>query len=234
MCYPWKGKKEAKKENKQVKKTNWVTALLLILVFTSGSSLAEERPVILVMGDSLSAAYNIPTAAGWVSLLENRLAKESLKKEPLKKSQANWQVVNASISGETTGGGLTRLPSLLRQHQPTIVLLELGANDGLRGLPPQLITNNLEKMLTLSKQSGAQVMLIGILLPPNYGPAYLAQFEQTYPNLAKKHQLPLVPFLLEGVADKPELMQEDGLHPTAKAQPKLLETVWLELKPLLN
>ena len=234
MCYPWKGKKEAKKENKQVKKTNWVTALLLILVFTSGSSLAEERPVILVMGDSLSAAYNIPTAAGWVSLLENRLAQESLKKEPLKKSQANWQVVNASISGETTGGGLTRLPSLLRQHQPTIVLLELGANDGLRGLPPQLITNNLEKMLTLSKQSGAQVMLIGILLPPNYGPAYLAQFEQTYPNLAKKHQLPLVPFLLEGVADKPELMQEDGLHPTAKAQPKLLETVWLELKPLLN
>lgn len=234
MCYPWKGKKEAKKENKQVKKTNWVTALLLILVFTSGSSLAEERLVILVMGDSLSAAYNIPTAAGWVSLLENRLAKESLKKEPLKKSQANWQVVNASISGETTGGGLTRLPSLLRQHQPTIVLLELGANDGLRGLPPQLITNNLEKMLTLSKQSGAQVMLIGILLPPNYGPAYLAQFEQTYPNLAKKYQLPLVPFLLEGVADKPELMQEDGLHPTAKAQPKLLETVWLELKPLLN
>lgn len=234
MCYPWKGKKEAKKENKQVKKTNWVTALLLILVFTSGSSLAEERPIILVMGDSLSAAYNIPTAAGWVSLLEERLAKESLKKEPLKKSQANWQVVNASISGETTGGGLTRLPSLLRQHQPTIVLLELGANDGLRGLPPQLITNNLEKMLTLSKQSGAQVMLIGILLPPNYGPAYLAQFEQTYPNLAKKHQLPLVPFLLEGVADKPELMQEDGLHPTAKAQPKLLETVWLELKPLLN
>lgn len=234
MCYPWKGKKEAKKENKQVKKTNWVTALLLILVFTSGSSLAEERPIILVMGDSLSAAYNIPTAAGWVSLLEERLAKESLKKEPLKKLQANWQVVNASISGETTGGGLTRLPSLLRQHQPTIVLLELGANDGLRGLPPQLITNNLEKMLTLSKQSGAQVMLIGILLPPNYGPAYLAQFEQTYPNLAKKHQLPLVPFLLEGVADKPELMQEDGLHPTAKAQPKLLETVWLELKPLLN
>lgn len=229
MCYPWKGKKETKEENKKVKKTNWVTALLLILVFTSGSSLAEERPVILVVGDSLSAAYNIPTAAGWVSLLEDRLAKEHLVKK-----QANWQVVNASISGETTGGGLTRLPSLLRQHQPEIVLLELGANDGLRGLPPQLITNNLEKMLILSKQSGAQVMLIGILLPPNYGPAYLTQFEQTYPKLAKKHQLPLVPFLLEGVADKPELMQEDGLHPTAKAQPKLLETVWLELKPLLN
>lgn len=189
----------------------------------SGSLQAAERPVILVMGDSLSAAYNLPTSAGWVSLLEERL-----------KSQTNWQVVNASISGETTSGGLTRLPRLLRQHQPDLVLLELGANDGLRGLPPKLISNNLEKMLTLSQESGAKVMLIGILLPPNYGPAYLAQFEQTYPNLAKKHQLPLVPFLLEGVADKPSLMQADGLHPTAEAQPIILETVWLELKALLN
>jgi len=189
----------------------------------SGSLQAAERPVILVMGDSLSAAYNLPASAGWVSLLEERL-----------KSQTNWQVVNASISGETTSGGLTRLPGLLRQHQPDLVLLELGANDGLRGLPPKLISNNLEKMLTLSQESGAKVMLIGILLPPNYGPAYLAQFEQTYPNLAKKHQLPLVPFLLEGVADKPSLMQADGLHPTAEAQPIILETVWLELKALLN
>ncbi len=189
----------------------------------SGSLQAAERPVILVMGDSLSAAYNLPASAGWVSLLEERL-----------KNQTNWQVVNASISGETTSGGLTRLPGLLRQHQPDLVLLELGANDGLRGLPPKLISNNLEKMLTLSQESGAKVMLIGILLPPNYGPAYLAQFEQTYPNLAKKHQLPLVPFLLEGVADKPSLMQADGLHPTAEAQPIILETVWLELKALLN
>lgn len=189
----------------------------------SGSLQAAERPVILVMGDSLSAAYNLPASTGWVSLLEERL-----------KSQTNWQVVNASISGETTSGGLTRLPGLLRQHQPDLVLLELGANDGLRGLPPKLISNNLEKMLTLSQESGAKVMLIGILLPPNYGPAYLAQFEQTYPNLAKKHQLPLVPFLLEGVADKPSLMQADGLHPTAEAQPIILETVWLELKALLN
>lgn len=189
----------------------------------SGSLQAAERPVILVMGDSLSAAYNLPASAGWVSLLEERL-----------KKQTNWLVVNASISGETTSGGLTRLPGLLRQHQPDLVLLELGANDGLRGLPPKLISNNLEKMLTLSQESGAKVMLIGILLPPNYGPAYLAQFEQTYPNLAKKHQLPLVPFLLEGVADKPSLMQADGLHPTAEAQPIILETVWLELKALLN
>jgi len=189
----------------------------------SGSLLAAERPVILVMGDSLSAAYNLPISAGWVSLLEERL-----------KKLTNWQVVNASISGETTSGGLTRLPELLRQHQPELVLLELGANDGLRGLPPKIITNNLEKMLILSKESGAKVMLIGILLPPNYGPAYLARFEQIYPKLAKKHQLPLVPFLLEGVADKPSLMQDDALHPTAEAQPKILETVWLELKALLN
>lgn len=183
----------------------------------------QKKPVILVMGDSLSAAYNIPTQAGWVSLLKERLSQ-----------QTNWQVVNASISGETTNGGLTRLPALLRQHQPNIVLLELGANDGLRGLPPSLITNNLETMLTLSQQSGAKVLLLGILLPPNYGPAYLAQFENIYPKLAKKHQLPLVPFLLEGVADKPNLMQDDGLHPTAQAQALIMETVWLELQPLLN
>lgn len=212
MFYPWK--------NKVI---SWLAAFLLLLLINSGSLQAAERPVILVMGDSLSAAYNLPASAGWVSLLEERL-----------KSQTNWQVVNASISGETTSGGLTRLPRLLRQHQPDLVLLELGANDGLRGLPPKLISNNLEKMLTLSQESGAKVMLIGILLPPNYGPAYLAQFEQTYPNLAKKHQLPLVPFLLEGVADKPSLMQADGLHPTAEAQPIILETVWLELKALLN
>lgn len=189
----------------------------------SGSLQAAERPVILVMGDSLSAAYNLPASAGWVSLLEERL-----------KSQTNWQVVNASISGETTSGGLTRLPRLLRQHQPDLVLLELGANDGLRGLPPKLISNNLEKMLTLSQESGAKVMLIGILLPPNYGPAYLASFEQIFPKLAAKHHLPLVPFLLAGVADKPSLMQADGLHPTAEAQSIILETVWLELKTLLN
>ncbi|WP_036240529.1 arylesterase [Marinospirillum insulare] len=212
MFYPWK--------NKVISK---LAAFLLLLIINSSSLVAAERPVILVMGDSLSAAYNIPTSAGWVSLLEERL-----------KKRTDWQVINASISGETTSGGLTRLPALLRQHQPSLVLLELGANDGLRGLPPQLITNNLEKMLTLSEESGAKVMLIGILLPPNYGPAYLAKFEQTYPQLAKKHQLPLLPFLLEGVADQPSLMQEDGLHPTAEAQPKILENLWVELKPLLN
>lgn len=201
------------------------TAFLLLLSVNSGLLQAAERSVILVMGDSLSAAYNIPVSAGWVSLLEQRLDKQA---------NTDWQVINASISGETTSGGLTRLPSLLRQHQPDLVLLELGANDGLRGLPPKHISNNLEKMLTLSKQKGAKVILIGILLPLNYGPAYSTRFEQIYPELAKKHQLPLVPFLLEGIADKPGLMQADGLHPTAEAQPEILETVWLELKPLLN
>ncbi len=212
MFYPWKNKK-----------VSWVTGLFLVVLINAGVLLAAEQPTILVMGDSLSAAYNIPTSSGWASLLEKRL-----------NEQSNWQLVNASISGETTQGGLTRLPDLLRQHQPDLVLLELGANDGLRGLPPSLISNNLEKMVKLSELSGAKVMLIGILLPPNYGPAYLAQFENIYPNLAKEHQLPLVPFLLEGVADKPDLMQEDELHPTAAAQPKILETVWLELKNLLN
>ncbi|HKM14826.1 MAG TPA: arylesterase [Marinospirillum sp.] len=227
MFYPWKSKK-----------LSWMTGLLALLLINIGSvnaasltatSLtATKPPVILVMGDSLSAAYNIPTQTGWVALLEQRLLKQHLKNEQ------SWQLVNASISGETTSGGLTRLPALLRQHQPSIVLLELGANDGLRGLPPSLINNNLEKMLALSQQSGAKVMLLGILLPPNYGPAYLAKFENIYPKLAQQHQLPLVPFLLEGVADKPELMQEDRLHPTAQAQPLILETVWLELEALLN
>lgn len=178
----------------------------------------------MVMGDSLSAAYNLPADRGWVSLLEKQLQQQGY----------SWRVVNASVSGETTGGGLTRLPELLRQHQPQIVLLELGANDGLRGQPPQRITANLNQMIHLSQEAGAEVLLLGILLPPNYGPRYLQQFEQIYPQLAKQHQLPLVPFLLEGVADNPALMQSDGLHPTAEAQSRIFETVWVELKPLLN
>ncbi|MBE0505535.1 MAG: arylesterase [Marinospirillum sp.] len=196
----------------------------LLLVLPISATLASQQPLLMVMGDSLSAAYNLPADRGWVSLLEQRLQQQGYA----------WRVVNASVSGETTGGGLTRLPELLRQHQPQIVLLELGANDGLRGQPPQRITVNLNQMIQLSQQAGAEVLLLGILLPPNYGPRYLQQFEQIYPQLAKQHQLPLVPFLLEGVADNPALMQQDGLHPTAEAQSRILETVWVELKPLLN
>lgn len=215
MCCPW------------IKKNSGVfrgILFSLLLLLPHATSQASQPPVLLVMGDSLSAAYNLPAESGWVNLLEQRLQQQGY----------DWQVINASISGETTGGGLTRLPALLRQHQPQIVLLELGANDGLRGQPPQRITANLDRMITLTRQADAEVLLLGILLPPNYGPRYLQQFEQIYPQLAKQHQLPLVPFLLEGVADKPSLMQQDGLHPTAEAQPEILETVWVELKPLLN
>lgn len=215
MCCPW------------IKKNSGVfrgILFSLLLLLPYATTQASQPPVLLVMGDSLSAAYNLPAESGWVNLLEQRLQQQGY----------DWQVINASISGETTGGGLTRLPALLRQHQPQIVLLELGANDGLRGQPPQRITANLDRMITLSRQADAEVLLLGILLPPNYGPRYLQQFEQIYPQLAKQHQLPLVPFLLEGVADKPSLMQQDGLHPTAEAQPEILETVWVELKPLLN
>jgi acyl-CoA thioesterase-1 len=215
MCYPWINKKLLSLKN---------IFFSLLLLLPVPASLASQQPLLMVMGDSLSAAYNLPAGSGWVSLLEQHLQQQNY----------SWQVVNASVSGETTGGGLTRLPELLRQHRPQIVLLELGANDGLRGQPPQRISANLDQMIQLSQQAGAEVLLLGILLPPNYGPRYLQQFEQIYPQLARQHQLPLVPFLLEGVADKPALMQSDGLHPTAEAQSRIFETVWVELKPLLN
>lgn len=210
---------------------NWylivlIGCLLSLITNLSLANTVSSKPVstLLVVGDSLSAAYNIPVAAGWVSLLEARLQQQQLP----------WQVVNASISGETTGGGLSRLPDLLRLHQPQIVLLALGANDGLRGLPPRLIRQQLEQMLALNQQAGAKTLLIGIFLPRNYGAAYLDAFEQIYAQLAVQHQLSLVPFLLAGVADKPELMQADGLHPTAAAQPLILENVWVELLPKLH
>jgi len=185
-------------------------------------SATDDRPTLLVMGDSLSAAYGLERPEdGWVSLLAARLDDEA-------------RVVNASISGETSAGGATRLPELLRQHSPEIVLLELGANDGLRGLAPGQMRTNLESMIEKSQASGAQVVLLGIDIPPNYGDAYRAAFTGVFEDLAKRHELPLVPFLLEGVALEDGLMQDDGLHPTAEAQPLILENVWTTLAPLLD
>lgn len=175
---------------------------------------------LLVLGDSLSAAYGLPEAAGWVALLAGRLPGD--------------RVVNASVSGETTAGGLARLPALLEQWRPDWVLLELGGNDGLRGLPPAHTRNNLARMIELSRAAGAKVLLIGIRLPPNYGQAYVQAFERIYPELAESHEVPLVPFLLEGVATRPELMQPDGIHPRAEAQPLMLENVWQILAPQLG
>ena len=195
----------------------------MLLLFTLPAASAEKK-TLLIVGDSLSAAYNIPQSSGWVSLLQERLEEKA----------PDWRTVNASISGETTTGGLTRLPDLLGQHQPEIVLLELGGNDGLRGQPPARIQNNLQQMINLSLEADAQVVLAGVLLPPNYGRRYLEQFEQIFPRLAEQNQLTLIPFILEGVADQTDLMQDDGIHPTAEAQAQILETVWLELHPLLD
>ena len=199
------------------------TALLLLLFLALAATAvqAEERPTLLVMGDSLSAAYGIEANEGWVSLLEARL-------------DGKARVVNASISGETSGGGATRLPELLGQHAPDIVLLELGGNDGLRGLPPSQFEANMRRMIEASQEAAARVLLLGIDIPPNYGQAYRDAFTGVYHRLADEYDLPLVPFLLEGVALEEHLMQRDGIHPTAEAQPLILENVWPELAALLE
>ena len=179
---------------------------------------------ILVMGDSLSAAYGIPRDRGWVSLLTHRLKSRGYE----------IQVVNASISGETTSGGLARLPAALEEHDPDLVIIELGANDGLRGIDPVLINQNLTRMVELSQRDGARVLLIGVRIPANYGQAFRKLYDAQYGHVAQSAGIPLVPFLLEGIAQVPALMQTDGLHPTARAQPMILANVWPKLKVLLD
>jgi acyl-CoA thioesterase-1 len=198
--------------------------LLIVCLGFSPGVLASDPPAILVFGDSLSAGYGIDHSRSWVSLLAQRLERENFP----------HRVVNASISGETTAGGLSRLPSALDSHHPAIVILELGANDGLRGLPLLHLRANLDKLIDLSKKSGARVLLIGMKLPPNYGDRYAQGFEDIYTQLAKKQRTARVPFLLDGVADRRELMQADNVHPTAEAQPRLLDNVWPHLLPLLK
>ncbi len=172
---------------------------------------------VLIYGDSISASYGMDIEQGWVSLLDKRLAKRAPGKH---------QVINASVSGETTAGGLRRLPALLKQHAPDVVVLELGGNDGLRGQPPKLMERNLASMIRLSKQAGARVVLLGMKIPPNYGRAYTDAFSAVFPKVAKAEGVTALPFFLDGVAGVPELMQKDGIHPNAKAQPKLLELAW--------
>jgi acyl-CoA thioesterase-1 len=182
-----------------------------------------ESPTILVLGDSLSAAYGIRLEQGWVALLQGRLKAQGY----------GHKVVNASASGETTGGALARLPRALALHRPAIVILELGGNDGLRGLPIAGVRGNFESLIRLSREAGAKVLLVGMRIPPNYGPAYTRTFHQLYGDLAREYRLPLVPFFLDGIALDDSMMLEDGLHPNAAAQPKLLDQVWPQLKPLL-
>lgn len=195
--------------------------LALLAVPLAHADAAQQR--ILVFGDSLSAAYRIPEESGWVALLQRQLTEDGLA----------HQVINASVSGETTAGGLARLPAMLETHRPDIVILELGGNDGLRGLPVSSIRQNLEQMIGLAQDSGASVLLVGIQIPPNYGPRYTTPFYQQYQELADNHNLPLIPFLLEGIADNSALMQDDGIHPTAEAQPMIVDIVWPMLKEML-
>jgi len=192
-----------------------------MIVFTTQGVAAKT---LLVFGDSLSAAYNMAPELGWVSLLETRLQQR----------YSDIQVVNSSISGETTSGGLTRLPKLLDRHQPDYIVLELAANDGLRGTPLNIIEENVLKLIQLSKQAQAKVVLVGVRLPSNYGPRYTQRFFNMFEKLAEDEQVERVPFLMDKVALQPELMQSDRLHPNAKAQAIILENVWPSIEKIVG
>ncbi|WP_394558405.1 arylesterase [Aquipseudomonas alcaligenes] len=197
----------------------WIGGALTLLLWAQGALAGT----VLVVGDSISAALGLDTRQGWVALLQKRLQEGGFE----------HQVVNASISGDTSSGGLARLPALLAQHKPQLVIIELGGNDGLRGQPPAQLQQNLARMVDASKASGAGVLLLGMRLPPNYGQRYTQAFAQVYADLAADRQVPLVPFLLEGVGGVPGMMQPDGIHPAAAAQSKMLDNVWPSLEPLL-
>ncbi|MBY6222383.1 arylesterase [Marinobacter nauticus] len=196
-----------------------LSALLLLTL----PSLASQNTV-LVVGDSLSAAHGVPSETAWVELLRDRINSREL----------NWTVVNASIGGETTDGGLRRLPGLLETHDPTIVIIELGGNDGLRGFPPNVIESNLANMIEQVREIGATPLLVGMQIPPNYGQRYTTMFADIFPTLSDRYNTVLVPFFLDGIYDQDGLMQGDGIHPTEEAQPRLLDNIWPKLEPLLN
>lgn len=185
---------------------------------------AAGQPTIVVLGDSLSAAHGMAHEQGWTVLLERRLAAEGYP----------YRVVNASISGDTTEGGLSRLPATLVRHTPDIVVVELGGNDGLRGIPPAQTRRNLELIVERARAAGSKVVLVSVELPPNYGAAFSRQFDAVFKQLAREHELPLAVLSLNGALDRPGLIQDDGLHPTAQAQPLILDRIWPLLQPLLK
>jgi acyl-CoA thioesterase-1 len=198
-------------------------SIIGIFVFAQSAS-ADSRPTILVVGDSLSAGFGVDLEDTWIALLQIRLEEKGY----------GYRVVNASISGDTTGNGLRRLPRSLDIHQPDILIIELGGNDGLRGLPVEIMRANLAKMITLGRENGARIVLAGMLIPPNYGDDYANDFAGVYPELAEEFDTPLIPFFMEGVALDPSKMQGDGIHPNTAAQPILMETVWKMLEPELE
>ena len=198
--------------------------VLLILIFT-GFPANADAPAILVFGDSISAGYGLAhVEQGWVGMLRAKVKDEGY----------GYQVVNASVTGETTAGGLARLPRALALHHPRVVILELGGNDGLRALPIDQMRSNLGKMVDLAVDSGAQVLLLGMRIPPNYGPEFTEKFFAVFADVARDKKTPLVPFLLNDIALSPNLMQADGVHPNELGQPKLLDNVWPKLRPLLR
>jgi acyl-CoA thioesterase-1 len=197
--------------------------MLLVAGMTAAGAQSAPRSIV-VFGDSLSAAYGIAQARGWVALLAERLKRE----------RADYSVVNASISGDTSAGGAARIRRTLEQHQPAIVIVELGANDGLRGLPIASMKQNLGAIIEQSQKAGARVVLVGMRMPPNYGPDYTRAFEAAFGELARQYKTALVPFLLEDFGDKQEFFQPDRIHPTAEAQPLMMERVWTALRPLLR
>jgi len=197
---------------------------LLVFLCGIGAAQAAAPKTVLVLGDSLSAAHNIPVESGWVHLLDARLDQMVPK----------WRAINASISGETSLSGRNRLPALLQQYHPAVLVIELGANDGLRGLPLAALRDNLAAMIELAQKHKAKVLLVGIELPVNYGPRYRDGLRAIYAELARERHAALVPFLLDGIALDPALMQDDGLHPVAAAEPRVLDNVWKALQPLLH
>ena len=197
--------------------------LLVLFSFAPVSAIAEGGTAIVILGDSLSAAYGMEINQSWPSLLQERL----------KGNGYAYRVFNSSITGDTTQGGLARLPRLLDKHEPGIVLLELGGNDGLRGLPIEVTNQNLSSMIEQSQSAGATVILAEMRIPPNYGRTYTEKFNSMYTDLTEQYGIELLPFLLQDIALEPGLMQADGIHPTARAQPRILEQVWVVLQPLL-
>lgn len=213
--------KPYKKLTLSFKKPVVTLALISCAVFSNPVS----AKTILVLGDSISAGYGIDVKQGWVAKLQQRLDQQAPKQH---------QVINASVSGETTSGGLARLPKLLATYKPDIVVIELGGNDGLRGQPPQIIQQNLSKLIELSKKANAQPLLFGMKIPPNYGTAYTTAFSASFNTVAKAQSVKLLPFFLEGVAGHPQLMQQDLIHPTAGAQEILLNNAWPLIKQSLK
>lgn len=198
----------------------WLLSGCLALLLITQQAAAQT---LLVVGDSISAGLGLDTSQGWVSLLDKRLQEQGF----------DYRVVNASISGDTSAGGLARLPALLSEQKPKLVVIELGGNDGLRGMAPAQLQQNLSGMVEQSQKAGARVILLGMKLPPNYGERYTSAFAAVFPKVASETGSALVPFLLEGAAGVPSMMQPDGIHPAAAAQSRLLDNVWPTLKPLL-